>query len=447
MTSQAGLLIVAELAAALGLPEATERAVSVKQRNRGYSEWEFTESLLLMMLAGGDCVDDLSKLAADEGLVRGLGHEIPSPSSAKKHLYGFHDDSLDESHSHQRELMPSFVPPENGPLLGLEQVNRHLVRQAQRSNPQRTATLDHDGTIIGSTKRVAATTYKGEKGYQPSIILWVEQDLIVADEFRDGNVPAGNNVLRVARRAFDALPEGVQRVYYRADSASYNHELLNWLRDDGNGNSRAIFGISAIMSPELRKAAVAVEEWHADPDDACRSWGEIDFVPSAPSVKKGRKPDRYLAIRIRPRQRELFADGSEEKYLAIVTNDFERDGLEIIKWHREKAGTIEHVNHVLKNELAVGVLPCERFGSNAAWLRLNVLAYNLLSVLRHTALPKELRTARPKRLRFLVFNQAAEIIHHARRLIVRVATSVRGLLVRLCDVRRLLWQTALIWET
>ena len=130
-----------------------------------------------------------------------------------------------------------------------------------------------------------------------------------------------------------------------------------------------------------------------------------------------------------------------------MTNDFERDGLEIIKWHREKAGTIEHVNHVLKNELAVGVLPCERFGSNAARLRLNVLAYNLLSALRHTALLKELRTARPKRLRFLVFNQAAEIIHHARRLIVRVARSVHGLLVRLGDVRRLLWQTALIWET
>ena len=63
------------------------------------------------------------------------------------------------------------------------------------------------------------------------------------------------------------------------------------------------------------------------------------------------------------------------KYFAVVTNDVERDGLEIITWHRAKAGTIEHTNDVLKNDLAAGVLPSERFGANAAWFRLNVLVY------------------------------------------------------------------------
>jgi len=33
----------------------------------------------------------------------------------------------------------------------------------------------------------------------------------------------------------------------------------------------------------------------------------------------------------------------------------------LIQWHREKAGTIELVHDVLKNELAAGVLPCGRF--------------------------------------------------------------------------------------
>lgn len=41
--------------------------------------------------------------------------------------------------------------------------------------------------------------------------------------------------------------------------------------------------------------------------------------------------------------------------------------------HREKAGTVEMVHDVLKNELAAGVLPCGRFGANAAWLRLAVI--------------------------------------------------------------------------
>ena len=142
-------------------------------------------------------------------------------------------------------------------------LNRHVIRQAQRSGPQRVATLDHDGTIIESAKRSAAMTYQGTTGYQPSLVLWAEQDLIVADEFRDGNVPAGCGLLPVARRAFDALPETVELIYYRGDTASYNHELLNWLREEKNGRPRAIFAVSADMSPQLKEAVLAVEDWHA----------------------------------------------------------------------------------------------------------------------------------------------------------------------------------------
>jgi hypothetical protein len=44
---------------------------------------------------------------------------------------------------------------------------------------------------------------------------------------------------------------------------------------------------------------------------------------------------------------------------------------------------------VLKNELAAGIMPTKYFGTNAAWLRLAVLTYNLLTALRRLALPAE----------------------------------------------------------
>ena len=77
-----------------------------------------------------------------------------------------------------------------------------------------------------------------------------------------------------------------------------------------------------------------------------------------------------MAIRIRPRQEELFADGSREKHFAVVSNLWEWNAERLIQWHREKAGTIEAVHDVLKNELAGGVMPSKYFGANAAWLRL-----------------------------------------------------------------------------
>ena len=54
------------------------------------------------------------------------------------------------------------------------------------------------------------------------------------------------------------------------------------------------------------------------------------------------------------------------------------------------------------NELAGWALPSQKFGANAAWLRLNALLYNLLSAFKRVGLPEDLREARPKRLRFLV---------------------------------------------
>jgi len=167
--------------------------------------------------------------------------------------------------------------------------------------------------------------------------------------------------------------------------------------------------------------ALPDEQWQSDPDDGCRFWCDVDYVPSKPYENKHSKPQRYIGVRILPRQRELFADGSEVKYFAVITNDWGRSGLDILRWHRGKAGTVEHVHHVLSNELGAGVLPFARFSSNAAWYRLNVLTYNVLSAMRRLVLPKQLSRARPKKLRYRVFCIAGQIIRHARRLIVRLA--------------------------
>ena len=128
-----------------------------------------------------------------------------------------------------------------------------------------------------------------------------------------------------------------------------------------------------------------------------------------------------MAIRIRKRQGELFADGNEVKHYAVVSNQWEWPAKKLLEWHREKAGSIEAAHDVLKNELAAGVMPCSRFGANASWLRMAVITYNLLSALKRLVLPADLLTARPKRMRFLIFNTAGRIVHHARRMVVKLS--------------------------
>jgi hypothetical protein len=47
------------------------------------------------------------------------------------------------------------------------------------------------------------------------------------------------------------------------------------------------------------------------------------------------------------------------------------------------------MHDALKDDLAAGVMPCGRFGANAAWLRLAVMTHNVLTTLKRLALPEK----------------------------------------------------------
>jgi hypothetical protein len=286
---------------------------------------------------------------------------------------------------------------------------------------QKIATVDADATIIESRKREALPHYEGGRGYQPQLAVWAETGLILADEFRDGNVPAGMDPLSVAKAAFRALPATVTEFNYRADSASYNHALLNWLRDEArpDGPQGFIrFAVSADMSGELRARILALPEsaWQIlrrpgeapDPEGEIRHWAEVEFVPNG-TTKRDAMPDRYIALRVQLRQVNLIEPQEGARHFAVVTNEPDWAGDKLIWWHRAKAGTIEIAHDILKNELGAGTMPCGRFGANAAWFRLNVITWNLMVALKWIALPPELLDARPKRLRFRIFTLAARV--------------------------------------
>ena len=73
-----------------------------------------------------------------------------------------------------------------------------------------------------------------------------------------------------------------------------------------------------------------------------------------------------------------------------------------------------------KNELGARVPPSGRFGVNAAWYRLSLLTYNVLTTLRRVALPERFAHARPERIRYELFTVPAQIRSHARELQARL---------------------------
>jgi hypothetical protein len=430
----AGLLATSRAFRSLRVPDLIAANVLLKQRQRGFTEGQYIESLVLLQTVGGDCPDDVKLLAGDPCLERGLGFAIPKASALRSFLDRFHDEKLAALRP-KREEQKSFILASSQSVQGLQQVQAGMIRRiaklyAEQGQALKIATIDQDATIIESHKQAALAHYEGGRGYQPMVALWAEADLVVADEFRDGNVPARQAPLTCAQMAFAALPETIQARYFRGDSACHENELIGWLKHPERGQEpggRIGFAISAIMSSELvaEVGKVAQKNWKTyaeEADGTLRQWAEVTFVPGEAGENKASQPLRYVGLRLLKPQGSLFADGSDRHHHAVVTN-LDWDGAKLLSWHREKAGTIEHVHDEVKNGLGGGHMPSQHFAVNAAWFKVALLAYNLASAIKGLCFSPEQRTARFKKYRLLMVHLAGRMSRFQCKLRLRFCAS------------------------
>ena len=433
-SSHAGLLATSRAFRSLKLPDLMAANVQIKERRRGFSEAQFLETLVLLQTAGGDCPEDIQTLHDDTCLERGLGFKLPKVSALRSFLDGFHDEELAKTRP-SREVQKSFILPSSQPVQGLQQVLAgevlHIAKlYAEQGQSMTIATVDQDATIIESHKQAALPHYEGGRGYQPMVAVWAEADLILADEFRDGNVPAIQAPLTCAKLAFASLPSTVKERFFRGDSACHENELVEWLNHSdraGEQGGRIGFATSARMSADLVGAMLKVpdSQWVTfgkEEDGTSRQWAEVVFVPGAASEKKDSKPLRYVGLRLLKAQGTLFGDGSDRHHHAVITN-LDWDGAKLLNWHREKAGTIEHVHDEIKNALGGGHMPSQHFAVNAAWFKVSLLAYNIASAIKGLCFSPEERTARFKKYRLLLVNMAGRMSRFQCKLRLRFSAS------------------------
>ncbi len=155
-----------------------------------------------------------------------------------------------------------------------------------------------------------------------------------------------------------------------------------------------------MQKPEKASPTEADFLFEMDPEPASESltsWGGAPLLVRAYG-SLGLPASVQRNVRIQQRQRGYDEASVVESFL--ILNALGGDCLEDFDRLREAAGEAAAMasgegrhdrsrHHVLKNELAAGVLPCGRFGANAAWLRLAVLTHNVLTALKRLALPPD----------------------------------------------------------
>ncbi|MBT9137384.1 MAG: hypothetical protein DDT34_02476 [Firmicutes bacterium] len=426
-------------------------------------------SLILLNLAGGDCVDDLARLEEDSGFSRvlrrvecqGLSRQqrraqerrwrrerrrtVPSASSMFRYLEGFCNEEAEAG----RKSGSAFIPKLSEGLLGLRKVNQDLVNSIQARSPEKTATLDMDATLAETSKKDAFFCYKGFRAYQPLNVFWAEQELVLLSEFRDGNVNAGFEQRRILEESLDILPPDVEKVFVRSDTAGYQVDLLRYMAEGMNSRFGVVgFAVGADVTPALKAEVSRLKESDWQPikkwdekrkewKESGQEWAEVVFVPNWIAHKKDNPDYRYLVSRERLQEQPL--PGMEHqldlpfptqvcekqgvyKLHAVITN---RDlaGDDLIRWYRDRCGKSEEVHAVMKEDLAGGQLPSKHFGVNAAWWGVMILALNLNLAMKKLVLAtvdKVWRNRRLKAVRFLFIGLPGRVVHHARELCIKV---------------------------
>jgi hypothetical protein len=443
---------------------------------RAWQHAEHIGALLALNLTGGDCVDDLVTLACDAGIslymgqiaravgaknrkfTRGGDGNVPSLTSVREWLDQFHNSEEDAKRGYGR----AFIPESNDALCGLRGVNREFVIRGfglyQRSGkPELTrATLEIDASFMETQKRDALCCYKHFDAYSSLTVRWAEMGLAIWDEFRDGNVPPAYRNLEALTESITYLNDelGITDVWVRSDAAAHQESILKtlsgWMID---GKSSPVkFAIGYVKSKEFREELqkLADDAWEKVYDKKGRldyEVAEVPFVSNSEALIKG-QPYRHIAIRRKTKQGILPGLGTSDSNLAdeetiemrglayhvhaIISNIWDEDWSlrSIVEWYNDRCGGGEAIHSILKSDLAGGSLPSNKFGANAAWWSVAVLAHNLHALLEKLAMPKGLIGSRFKRLRYHLINVPARVVTHARACCVRYFQAVTLYLVQ-----------------
>jgi hypothetical protein len=278
-------------------------------------------------------------------------------------------------------------------------------------------TLDADATEIIGEKAEAYYTYRGNKGYMPMAGFIYELKLCIYDEFREGNVAPSFGQKDFYRQCKARMPKGKRIGYYRADSASYQAELINELEKD-----KVKWGITADLDQSVKAliAEIPDSQWK-EPQEGCG----YEIAETVHTMNRTNKAFRLVIKREMRRQENLY---EARKYFhhAVATNweEEEKDAGEVLEWHNRR-GEAENFNKELKIGFGIERMPCGQTEANAVFFRIGVIAYNLFIGFKRLSCPELWIKHTIATFRWKMIQVAGRIVRHAGSVTLKLSADIK----------------------
>jgi Transposase DDE domain group 1 len=383
VVSDAGVMLVATLAARLGIEALAGRLVRLRRDRPGAANaGRKVMALLFAMVLGADSIDDAGVLGAGRTR-RLLGGWLPAPSTLGTFLRAF-------TFGHVRQL---------DKLLG-ESLERAWKAGAGPGSGRLVIDVDSFvGEVCGRLKQGAAYGYTRLLGYHPLLATRADTRETLHIRLRKGSANTqkgiGRFVDELIARVNRAGASGVKLL--RADSGFWNTKVFKRLEQ---ADWQYSIGVRMTKTVAAAVAAIAEDAWQTIdyPDDGEAQIAETVYGERRLIVRR---------TRLVGAQAELWPDW---RHFAFLTNRTEQLAL-VEAEHRDHA-VVEQVIADLKDQ-ALAHFPSGHFYANAAWTVLGALAHNLLRWTQLLGLPDTtIRAARTLRRRLLAI--PGRLTRHAR---------------------------------
>lgn len=394
LTSFAGLPLLSELAHQVGLIERLDAIPGIWERERLYKTSDYVMGLALTLIAGGEGLDDTRLLRSDPGLGQLVFPNMPAANSLGRFLRRFDQRSI-------------------------YRLGETVTEQALKNlGAYKTLTLDVDSTLIESEKEEAKKTYKGFEGYNPLLAWLAEPDVFIAGVFREGNASPQSHLLPLLKYCHRHLPRDV-KLRLRSDSAGYRLDLIGYCQQNG-----IPFAIGADLDAAVMEAIdhIPKKDWRL----VVRGTdvfllAETIHVPGGSTSGTHLSACRLIVTQRVNAQLELFEPAI--RYRAILSDLDASWTTEQVMDYYNARGSAEKAIGELKNGFGLHKLPCGQLFANAAFFQIGLLAYNLVQTFKHFALPEGWKTFCIKNLRFRLLCQAAIVVRHARRIVLKLSAA------------------------
>ena len=394
LTSFAGLPLLLGMAERLKLPQKLNSISGLKVRQRGYSVADHVLSLAMTLIAGGRDLDDVERLKHDAGLSDLLENSMfPCANTLGEFLRRFDQSSIWK----------------------LGEINAGLVRTLIAQRKLSRMTLDLDATLIESYKQEAHKAYNGVYGYDP-LLLWIpELNVFLSGLLRDGNIAPQSHNASLLRKALRLLPEDLS-LRFRSDSAGYQAKVVEVCQRRG-----IEFTIRARMNPAIESiiSRLKKKDWKVLARGA-----EVYLIAEsvhAPFENDKLPAYRLIVTRKIRSQLELFESPIQDR--AILSNLPEEFSTEDVFNFYNGRGADEKAIGELKNGFGASKVPCKEFLASAAHFQIALLSYTLTQAFKIFCLPESWFRFSIQTLRYRLFGQAALIVRHARRFLLKLSDS------------------------